>query len=113
MTPDAIDTIYQRLKRSTIVQAIAPDDEMWLAGPDLSNYFSAGESADAGDTACAGDGLASERRDDPRLAVWARPGSPSSVCRVPRSELHVLRPLPSRRRFLHEDVWRSRRLFSA
>jgi hypothetical protein len=31
MTPDAIDTIYQRLKRSTIIQTIAPDDEMWLA----------------------------------------------------------------------------------
>jgi hypothetical protein len=24
MSPDAIDTIYQRLKRSTIIQAIAP-----------------------------------------------------------------------------------------
>ena len=39
MTPDAIDTIYQRLKRSTIIQAIAPDDEMWLAAPDSSYYF--------------------------------------------------------------------------
>jgi SAM-dependent methyltransferase len=45
MSPDAIDTIYRRLKRSTIIQAIAPDDEMWLAAPDLSYYFSVGESA--------------------------------------------------------------------
>ena len=45
MTPDAIDTIYQRLKRSTIIQTTAPDDEMWLAAPDLSYYFSVGESA--------------------------------------------------------------------
>jgi len=45
MTLDAIDTIYQRLKRSTIIQTTAPDDEMWLAAPDLSYYFSVGESA--------------------------------------------------------------------
>jgi SAM-dependent methyltransferase len=45
MTPDAIDTIYQRLKRSTVIQDIAPDDEMWLGAPDLSFYFSVGESA--------------------------------------------------------------------
>src|SRR5437899_1220206 len=45
MTPDAIDTIYHRLKRSTIIQTTAPDDEMWLAAPDLSYYFSVGESA--------------------------------------------------------------------
>ena len=43
MTPDAIDTIYQRLKCSAIIQTIAPDDEMWLLGPDW--YFVVGESA--------------------------------------------------------------------
>ena len=42
MTPDAIDTIYQRFKRSAIIQTIAPDDEMWLGGPDW--YFTVGES---------------------------------------------------------------------
>lgn len=45
MTPDAINTIYERLKRSTIIQDIAPDDEMLLSAPNLSYYFSAGESA--------------------------------------------------------------------
>ena len=45
MTPDAIDAIYRRLKRSTIIQTIAPDDEMWLVAPHLSYYFSVGESA--------------------------------------------------------------------
>jgi SAM-dependent methyltransferase len=43
MTPDDIDIIYQRLKRSAIIQTIAPDDEMWLLGPDW--YFVVGESA--------------------------------------------------------------------
>jgi len=43
MTPDAIDTIYQRFKRSAIIQTIAPDDEMWQSGPD--GYFPVGESA--------------------------------------------------------------------
>ena len=42
MSPDAIDTIYQRFKRSAIIQTIAPDDEMWLGGPDW--YFGVGES---------------------------------------------------------------------
>jgi len=43
MTLEAIDTIYQRLKRSTIIQTIDPSDEMWLLGQDW--YFTVGESA--------------------------------------------------------------------
>jgi SAM-dependent methyltransferase len=43
MTLDAIDIIYQRLKRSTVIQTIDPNDEMWLLGPDW--YFAVGESA--------------------------------------------------------------------
>jgi hypothetical protein len=111
MTPDAIDTIYQRFKRSAIIQTIAPDDEMWLAGPDW--YFLVGEGAVLAILRALAMGSLQNVETILDLPCWARPGSPSSVCRLPRSELQVLRPQPSRPRFLLEDVWRSRRLFSA